>query len=278
MQKARFEKQVNDSKKILSSMEKDHEWIPLEKEHFGVLDHRYDFKKYKIDKIREKTQSLVKENENKKRFINFRVDNMFEKVDTQYIELQKKKELTQMNKQKFEQTIIELDDLKNQEIQKTWQKVNKYYSEIFSTLLPHAGAKLMPVKEDDINEGLELKVSFSGAWKDSLSELSGGQRSLLALSLILALLKYHPAPVYILDEIDSALDLSHTQNIGLMIRRFFKSSQFVIVSLKEGLFQNANVLFKVSFNENRSTVKRFQVRSASSSGQNEEQKEDDEMH
>jgi structural maintenance of chromosome 2 len=62
-----------------------------------------------------------------------------------------------------------------------------------------------------------------------------------------------------------------------MIRRFFKSSQFVIVSLKEGLFQNANVLFKVSFNENRSTVKRFQVRSASS-GQNEEQKEDEAMH
>jgi allophanate hydrolase subunit 1 len=52
---------------------------------------RYDYKKYKIDKIREKTQSLVKENENKKNFINFRVDNMFEKVETQYIELQKKK-------------------------------------------------------------------------------------------------------------------------------------------------------------------------------------------
>ena len=134
----------------------------------------------------------------------------------------------------------------------------------------------MPVKEDDINEGLELKVSFSGAWKESLSELSGGQRSLLALSLILALLKYHPAPVYILDEIDSALDLSHTQNIGLMIRKFFKTSQFVIVSLKEGLFQNANVLFKVSFNENRSTVKRFQVRQAALHS-NEEQKEDEEM-
>jgi structural maintenance of chromosome 2 len=87
-----------------------------------------------------------------------------------------------------------------------------------------------------VSQGLELKVSFSGAWKDSLSELSGGQRSLLALSLILALLKYHPAPVYILDEIDSALDLSHTQNIGLMIRRYFQASQFIIVSLKEGLF------------------------------------------
>ena len=84
--------------------------------------------------------------------------------------------------------------------------------------------------------GLKLRVAFSGEWKESLSELSGGQRSLLALSLILALLKYQPAPVYILDEIDSALDLSHTQNIGLMIRKYFKSSQFVIVSLKEGLF------------------------------------------
>lgn len=101
---------------------------------------------------------------------------------------------------------------------------------------------------------------FSGTEKESLSELSGGQRSLLALSLILALLKYHPAPLYILDEIDSALDLSHTQNIGLMIRKYFQASQFIIVSLKEGLFSNANVLFKVSFVENRSAVKRFQIR------------------
>ena len=107
--------------------------------------------------------------------------------------------------------------------------------------------------------GLELKVSFNGVEKESLSELSGGQKSLLALSLILALLKYQPAPFYILDEIDSALDLSHTQNIGLMIKKYFKNSQFLIVSLKQGLFQNANVLFQVSFQENRSMVKRLKL-------------------
>lgn len=59
-----------------------------------------------------------------------------------------------------------------------------------------------------------VQIAFHHKWKDSLSELSGGQRSLLALSLILALLKVKPAPVYILDEVDAALDLSHTQNIG----------------------------------------------------------------
>ena len=49
--------------------------------------------------------------------------------------------------------------------------------------------------------GLEVKVAFGGVWKQSLTELSGGQRSLLALSLILAMLLFKPAPIYILDEV-----------------------------------------------------------------------------
>ena len=71
--------------------------------------------------------------------------------------------------------------------------------------------------QEGVEKGLELKVGFNNVWKESRSELSGGQKSLLALSLILALLRFQPAPLYILDEVDSALDLSHTQNIGKMI-------------------------------------------------------------
>ena len=65
---------------------------------------------------------------------------------------------------------------------------------------------------------MRIRIGFNDNWKDGLSELSGGQRSLLALSFILALLKFKPAPIYILDEIDAALDLAHTQNIGKMIK------------------------------------------------------------
>ena len=46
---------------------------------------------------------------------------------------------------------------------------------------------------------------------------------------------------------DAALDLSHTQNIGAMIKNHFKHSQFIVVSLKEGMFQNANCLFRTHF-------------------------------
>merc|ERR1711959_258984 len=131
---------------------------------------------------------------------------------------------------------------------------------IFSTLLPGANAKLEPEEGRSVLDGLCVCVAFNGVWKQSLNELSGGQRSLLALSLVLALLLFKPAPMYILDEIDSALDLSHTQNIGHMIRTHFPHSQFIVVSLKEGMFNHANVLFRTRFVDGTSNVARYAIR------------------
>lgn len=162
--------------------------------------------------------------------------------------------------------IAELEEKKNEALTKTWQKVNKDFGSIFSTLLPGTTAKLEPPEGKTVLDGLEVKVAFNNVWKESLSELSGGQRSLLALSLILSLLLFKPAPMYILDEIDAALDLSHTQNIGQMLKNHFSQSQFIVVSLKEGMFNNANVLFKTKFVDGISTVTRTTpTRSESSS-------------
>jgi len=57
-----------------------------------------------------------------------------------------------------------------------------------------------------------------------------------------------------LDEVDAALDLSHTQNIGHLIKTKFKGSQFIVVSLKEGMFTNANRVFRTRFQDGTSTV------------------------
>merc|ERR1712112_478209 len=121
---------------------------------------------------------------------------------------------------------------------------------------PGATYKLNPPEGQDVLDGLMVRVAFGDVWKESLSELSGGQRSLVALSLILSLLLFRPAPLYILDEVDAALDLSHTQNIGLMLKTHFKHSQFIVVSLKDGMFNNANVLFRTKFVDGMSTVTR----------------------
>lgn len=171
------------------------------------------------------------------------------------------------DKEKIEEVIKELDIKKQQALQTTWVKVNRDFGSIFSTLLPGTTAKLEPLEGRPVHDGLEVKVAFNNVWKESLTELSGGQRSLLALSLILALLLFKPAPMYILDEVDAALDLSHTQNIGLMLRTHFSNSQFIVVSLKEGMFNNANVIFRTRFVDGVSTVTRTVVSSSTSRNQ-----------
>merc|ERR1719491_2047454 len=171
-----------------------------------------------------------------------------------------KREIIINDKKKIEAVITDLDEKKLETLRRTWTKVNKDFGAIFGTLLPNANAKLEPPEGMEPTEGLEIKVGFHGIWKASLTELSGGQRSLLSLSLVLALLLFKPAPMYILDEIDSALDLSHTQNIGHMIRTHFPHSQFIIVSLKEGMFNHANVLFRTRFIDGTSQVSRNAIR------------------
>merc|ERR1719502_2465569 len=123
-----------------------------------------------------------------------------------------KKTIIEKDKKKIEDVIAELDQKKTEAVQKTWEKVNTDFGSIFSTLLPGTKAKLEPPEGQTVLDGLEVRVAFGGVWKQSLQELSGGQRSLLALSLVLAMLRFKPAPMYILDEVDAALDMSHTQN------------------------------------------------------------------
>lgn len=157
---------------------------------------------------------------------------MIEKAEGEYTELLRKRKVVENDKKKIQNVIEELDIKKKCELERTWKKVNKDFGSIFSTVLPGAKSKLEPPEGMQAWEGLEVKVAFGDVWKESLSELSGGQRSLLALSLILSLLLFKPAPMYILDEVDAALDLSHTQNIGNMLKTHFSQSQFIVVSLK----------------------------------------------
>lgn len=198
------------------------------------------------------------------RGVNRRVLQMFDKAESEFRELSEKKTIVQADRAKIQRVIAELDEKKRDALTKTWEKVDVDFGTIFSTLLPGTRAKLVPPEgaASFLEAGLEVRVAFGDVWKESLTELSGGQRSLLALSLILAMLLFKPAPIYILDEVDAALDLSHTQNVGRMIRRHFPYSQFLIVSLKEGMFANANVIFRTRFADGVSGVVRSENASA----------------
>ncbi|EGC37686.1 hypothetical protein DICPUDRAFT_29916 [Dictyostelium purpureum] len=252
----RYNKDRTDAAKWLEATLKKNPWIANEKKLFGKPNGDFDFKAINPERANAELIKLQEEQEKLSKSINRKVMSMFDKAEQEYQELMEKKKIIENDKRKIEQVIKELDEKKNESLRSTWKKVNKDFGSIFSTLLPGTSAKLEPPEGKTELDGLEVKVAFGDVWKESLSELSGGQKSLLALSLILSLLLFKPAPMYILDEIDAALDLSHTQNIGMMLKQHFTSSQFIVVSLKEGMFNNANVLFETKFIDGVSKVHR----------------------
>lgn len=252
----KHKKDSADAASRVTRMLAENDWISSERHLFGQPNSAYDFKENSPKEAGQRLKRLEETKDKLERNINRRAMNMLSEAEERYNDLRKKKRIVENDKAKILKTIKELDQKKNEALNVAWQKVNKDFGSIFSTLLPGADARLAPPEGCGVLDGLEFKVALGNTWKDNLTELSGGQRSLVALSLILAMLLFKPAPIYILDEVDAALDLSHTQNIGQMLRTHFTHSQFVVVSLKDGMFTNANVLFKTKFVEGISRVTR----------------------
>jgi len=262
------ENRIRRNKEIAASrvreIEKRNKWVLEERDYFGKAGSDFDFTKHPKDLVKKKAAEYEKKLQSMDGKVNKQVQEQFARNNEEAKELRKKKRLVDEDRKTLENVIKSLEEKKKHAVETVYKKVNKFFNQIFSKLLPGTQCKLVPLPGKTIHEGLEIKVAFGDEWRESLSELSGGQKSLLSLSLILALLKHKPAPMYILDEIDSALDLSHTQNIGVMLKTHFNDSQFIVVSLKSGLFQNANVLFKTRLSHGVSQVDRSRGGGASS--------------
>ena len=249
----------------ITALETAFPWILDECHLFGQPGSAYEFAKHNMDDVRRQCKRLDEQQSGLRRRINPRVMHMIDNVEKKDASLQHMLSTVLRDKNKIEQTIEELDRYKRAALQTTFEQVNRDFGAIFGELLPGNYAMLQPPEGQDVTQGLEVRVRLGATWKQSLTELSGGQRSLIALSLIMSLLQFNPAPMYILDEVDAALDLSHTQHIGHLFSTRFKGSQFIVVSLKEGLFSNANVLFRARFRDGTSVVERVSHKAGTAS-------------
>ncbi|ODV89395.1 hypothetical protein CANCADRAFT_139250 [Tortispora caseinolytica NRRL Y-17796] len=244
----------------IENIENEYEWVTQDKDMLGIEGSKYDFSQVDIGSARKEWKELKHKAGSLKGQVNEEVQSLISMWESRHRELKSRLKRVEKDQQKILRTIEEIESHKKEALENTWHRINDSFGPIFNDLLPGSHAELRPMEGKSLMDGLEVKVRLGEIWKESLTELSGGQRSLIALSLILAMLRFRPAPLYILDEIDAALDLSHTQNIGRMIKTHFKESQFIVVSLKEGFFSNANRIFRTKLVDGKSTVE--------SSGQN----------
>lgn len=172
----KFHKDQQNATQLLRELEKEHDWIADQKDSFGRANTPYDFGGKNISECKSSLRNLTERFQGMKKKINPKVMNMIDSVEKKEASLKNMMKTVIRDKRKIEETITSLDEYKKEALHKTWSKVNGDFGAIFAELLPGSFAKLDPPEGKRISDGLEVKVSLGKVWKQSLTELSGGQR------------------------------------------------------------------------------------------------------
>ena len=140
-----------------------------------------------------------------------------------------------------------LDQILQVKFMETYQAVNEEFNRLFVRLFAGGRAHLLLVDGDPGTEpGIEIEAQLPGKKMRSLSALSGGERVLVALSLIFAMLRVHPSPFCIFDEVEAALDDANTKKFTTLLRELAERTQVLIITHNKGSMEAADVLYGVT--------------------------------
>ncbi|CAN6979570.1 unnamed protein product [Brassica oleracea var. botrytis] len=247
------------------------------------------FDMYKQKNIKELQKVLHGCSEQLQQFshVNKKALDQYVNFTEQREELQKRKTELDAGDEKIKELITVLDQQKDESIERTYKMVSFHFREIFSQLVQvyiikwatkimwalHVLCASQDRDHDDEDgcgeaaterrvekyDGVTVKVSFTDQWETrSMKQLSGGQKTVVALALIFAIQKCDPAPFYLFDEIDAALDTQYRTAVGNMIRGLADdsvSTQFITTTFRPELVKVADKMYGVFHENNASIVK-----------------------
>ena len=145
------------------------------------------------------------------------------------------------------QVIAELEEIMQQEFQKTFDKVAMEFKEIFTRLFGGGSAQLVLTDPGDLTEtGIDIIARLPGRRLQGLSLLSGGERSLTATALVFSLLKVSPTPFCVLDEVDAMLDESNISRFRELLKELADDTQFILITHNRNTVQVADVIYGVT--------------------------------
>ncbi|MFH1736502.1 MAG: hypothetical protein ABH838_01250, partial [Actinomycetota bacterium] len=128
-----------------------------------------------------------------------------------------------------------------------FEKVDKSFQEVFKYMFPDGKAKLIMTDPDDpLSTGIDIEAQPSGRRLKKVSMLSGGESAMTALALLFGLFQINPAPFYILDEADVALDDINLQRFVALIKRYKTQAQFLVVTHQRRTMEVADILYGVT--------------------------------
>lgn len=158
-------------------------------------------------------------------------------------------------KKSIDELIQTLEEKKLQAFMEIYNQIDKNLSKNFKILSPGGKAYLeIENISDPLAGGVFIKVQPRGKDITRLELMSGGEKTLVALAFLFAVLSIRPAPFYYLDEVDAALDESNVRKVGQLIKELSKHTQFIVVTHKEAMASYADILIGVSAKDGISYV------------------------
>ena len=196
--------------------------------------------------IREKLRIEI----SKLGFVDFDAIDNYEELFESYESLKENvSELTE-SKNKLLSTIELMDEQMKTQFQDIFEKVNVEFSNVFSKLFKGGKAQIFYSEPENILEtGIEIEAKMPGKTIKSLRLYSGGEKSLISLSLIFAINAVRQLPILMLDEVEAALDEANVDRFAKYAKNLNLSTQIIITSHRPGTMEQADVLYGVTMQE-----------------------------
>ena len=177
--------------------------------------------------------------------INTRAPETYVEISNGYRSMSSRKNELEEERNSIVKFIEEIDKGKRQTFLESYDKVDKDIREIFSKMTG-GNAWLEIQNEDDIfSSGISYLVQFPNKPKRESTSISGGEKTLAAITFLLALQKLKPSPFYLLDEVDAHLDALNTERLSTILEDRAKGSQMIMVSLKDSVVKKATLIYGV---------------------------------
>lgn len=182
--------------------------------------------------------------------VNMRALEIYENIEKEYKTFIEKKDKIRAERESVLVMINEIDSKKKELFMKTYEILDHNFKVIFSALSSKGEASLeLEDANDPFNGGLLLKVRITGTKFLDIKSLSGGEKTMAAIAFIFAVQEYSPAPFYILDEVDAALDKKNSEQLSKLIQNYSGKAQYIIISHNDAVISEADTLYGISMNE-----------------------------
>ncbi|NQX83168.1 MAG: AAA family ATPase [Mycoplasmataceae bacterium] len=180
-------------------------------------------------------------------FIDFDAINNYEDLFKSYEELKENVIDLKESKGKLLSTIEIMDKQMTKQFGETFEDVNKNFQIVFSTLFRGGKAQMVYTEPENILEsGIEIEAKMLGKTVKSITLYSGGEKSLISLSLIFAINEVRKLPILMLDEVEASLDEVNVDRFAKFAKKLNETTQIVITSHRPGTMEQADILYGVT--------------------------------